>query len=189
VNVDPVLNLFAEDCLDKVEHDVDKGGQVDVVDPLVPHGNAVLAQVDHSPQLNRVPEGHVSKRKVASVNYAREASNLVLVVFQKSFQSNSNDFDHVLHGVARGVQKSRNMEYHPSTRRIALWQYKHEARQHQLLQSWIEYVQVPKVARIVFSHHEVFFQYCTALLYPELLHPEEAKEEVVICSTVLNVRL
>ena len=61
---------------------------MDVVDPLVPHGNAHLAQVDHSPQLqsivalrptfetlhlNRVPEGHVSKRKVASVNYAREA--------------------------------------------------------------------------------------------------------------------
>ena len=84
----PVLNLLAEDCLDKVEHGVDKGGQVDVVDPLVPHGNAFLAQVDHSPQLqsivalrptfetlhlNRVPEGHVSKREVASVNYAREA--------------------------------------------------------------------------------------------------------------------
>ena len=82
--------------------------------------------------LNRVPECHVSKRKVASVNYARQAPkekdikwrepiqynivvinhipNLVLVVFQKSFQSNSNDFDHVLHGVARGVQKSDGEE-------------------------------------------------------------------------------
>ena len=82
--------------------------------------------------LNRVPEGHVSKRKVVSVNYARQAPkekdikwrepiqynivvinhipNLVLVVFQKSFQSNSNDFDHVLHGVARCVQKSDGEE-------------------------------------------------------------------------------
>ena len=53
----PVLNLLAEDCLDKVEHGVDKGGQVDVVDPLVPHGNAHLAQVDHSPQLQSINGG------------------------------------------------------------------------------------------------------------------------------------
>ena len=45
----PVLDLLAEDGLDKVEHGGDKGGKVDVVDPLVPHGNAHLAQVDHSP--------------------------------------------------------------------------------------------------------------------------------------------
>ena len=47
----PVLDLLAEDPLDKVEHGVDKGGKVDVVDPLVPHGNALLAHVDHPPQL------------------------------------------------------------------------------------------------------------------------------------------
>ena len=28
----------------------------------------------------------------------------------------------------------------------------------------------PEVARIVFPHHEVFFQHCTALLYPGLQH-------------------
>ena len=83
--------------------------------------------------LNRVPEGHVTKRKVASVNYARQAPlkekdikwrepiqcnivvidhtpDLVLFVLQKSFQSNSNDSDHILHGVARCVQKSDGEE-------------------------------------------------------------------------------
>ena len=77
--------------------------------------------------LNRVPEGHVSKRKVASVHYAGESPeenplkwrgeiqynhipDLVLLVLQKSFQSNSNHSDHVLHGVVRGVQKSDGEE-------------------------------------------------------------------------------
>ena len=36
--------------------------------------------------------------------------DLVLLVFQKSFQSNSNDFDHFLNGVARCVQKSDGEE-------------------------------------------------------------------------------
>ena len=45
------MDLLAEDPLDKVEHGVDKVGKVDVVDPLVPHGNALLAHVDHPPQL------------------------------------------------------------------------------------------------------------------------------------------
>ena len=36
--------------------------------------------------------------------------DLVLLVFQESFQSNSNDFDYVLHGVARCVQKSDGEE-------------------------------------------------------------------------------
>ena len=35
---------------------------------------------------------------------------LVLFVLQKGFQSNSNDSDHVLHGVTRGVQKSDDEE-------------------------------------------------------------------------------
>ena len=51
INAKPVLDLLAEDPLDKVEHGVDKGGKVDVVDPLVPHRNTLLAQVDHAPQL------------------------------------------------------------------------------------------------------------------------------------------
>ena len=36
--------------------------------------------------------------------------DLVLLVFQKSFQSNGNDFDHILHGVVRCVQKSDGEE-------------------------------------------------------------------------------
>ena len=45
------MDLLAEDALDKVEHGGDEGGEVDVVDPLVPHRDALLAQVDHSSQL------------------------------------------------------------------------------------------------------------------------------------------
>ena len=36
--------------------------------------------------------------------------DLVFLVFQESFQSNSNDFDHFLNGVARCVQKSDGEE-------------------------------------------------------------------------------
>ena len=51
IDAKPVLNLLAEDPLEKVEHGVDKGGKVDVVDTFVPHGNTFLAHVDHAPRL------------------------------------------------------------------------------------------------------------------------------------------
>jgi len=73
VDVDPVLNLLAEDPLDKVEHGVDKGGKVDVVDPLVPHGNTFLAKVDHAPQLNWIPESHMSKGEITGVHNTSES--------------------------------------------------------------------------------------------------------------------
>jgi len=73
VDVDPVLNLLAEDPLDKVEHGVDKGGKVDVIDPFVPHRNTLLTQVDHAPQLNWIPESHMGQGEITCVHYTSES--------------------------------------------------------------------------------------------------------------------
>lgn len=51
IDAKPVLDLLAEDPLEKVEQSVDKGGNVDVVDTFVPHRNTFLAHVNHAPRL------------------------------------------------------------------------------------------------------------------------------------------
>ena len=96
---------------------------MDVVDPLVPHRNALRAEVDHSsqlkdveletgPHLDWVPESHMSQREITGVHDASESPekspglkvlqpseipDLVLLVLKKSFQSDGNYFDHILH--------------------------------------------------------------------------------------------